>query len=78
MIGVACTVRHGASQLDTGTIFLEVKGFFEPNLQGFSRVRGGSIRDASDVVIHEINRLWVFEVFYQEFTLHLHNLDLAG
>ena len=67
----------GASQLHTGWTFLEVESFLQSKLQCFSRVRGGSPRDASNILVQKINRLRIFEVRDKKIALHFHDLLLA-
>jgi hypothetical protein len=67
----------GASQLHPGRLFLQVESFLQSKLQRGSRVGGGSTGDASDVLIHKIDGLRVFEVGDKQFALHLHNFLLT-
>ena len=74
MVVMPRTTVVGASQLYTVLLFLQVESLLQPKLERASTVEERSIRDMSDVFVHEGDRIRVFEVRRQKIALHLHDL----
>ena len=81
MIAVPRAVGIGASQLHTGRLsllFLQVETLLQPKLQRVSTMRERSIKDMTNVLFYEGNRLGISELRNQKFALHLHDVLMTS